>query len=69
VAVILRWYGLVGSSDEQLVQLTRLRNGFNLDSSLNVQDIEQPCEALLPKDQKAFAPESMVSTMITISKA
>jgi hypothetical protein len=69
VTVILRWYGLVGSSDEQLVQLTRLRNGFNLDSSLNVQDIEQPCEALLKNNQKALAPESMVSTMITISKA
>jgi hypothetical protein len=67
--VILRWYGLVGSSDEQLVQLSRLRNGFNLDSSPNVQDIEQACNAPLQKDQEVLVPESMVSTVIRISKA
>lgn len=70
--MIIRWYGLEGSSDEKLAQLTRLREAFRLDTS-KLRDIEfkssaQPNAAPLLTDQTVLAPEKRVSTMIGISK-
>ncbi len=66
--MILRWYGLVGSSDQQSAQATRLRNAFNPYKSRTAQDFEQICAAVLHKDQKALLEESAFLTISTTSK-